>query len=200
MKKRIIALMAALALSISLSACVQNKPISGNHPDEDKTEESGQSGQSEQEMKDSKTENKEELKGQPENGTTKQADSQLVTSDTLTSAICKLPKAEDSQPVASDTLTGPTEDAAKDNAVRDGEIDPDNPPVNWGTPDGPEIAVKDYYANTVFELVSFEVAEASREHVVFTIVSNKGGILVEPNRTIELNYEDGKWKVVNEGY
>lgn len=176
MKKRIIALMTALALSISLSACGQNKPISGNHSDEDKTEESGQS---EQEMKDSKTENGEELKEQPENGTAEQEDSQLVTSD---------------------TLTGPTEDDTKDNAVQDGEIDPDNPPVNWGTPDGPEIAVKDYYANTVFELISFEVAEASREHVVFTIISKKGGILVDPNRTIELKYEDGKWKVVNEGY
>ncbi len=138
MKKRIIVLMTVLALSISLSACGGNKPISSNNSDEIKTEES------EQEIQ--------------------------------------------------------TEDDTKDNTVQGGEIGPDNPPVNWGTPDGPEMAVKNYYANTVFELVSFEIAQASKEHVIFTITSKKDGILVEPNRTIELSYEDGKWTVINEGY
>lgn len=138
MKKRVIVLMMVLTLSISLSACGGNKPISSNNSGKDKTEES------EQEIQ--------------------------------------------------------TEDDTKDNAERGGEIDPDNPPVNWGTPDGPEMAVKNYYANTVFELVSFEIAQASKEHVIFTITSKKDGILVEPNRTIELSYEDGKWKVINEGY
>lgn len=61
------------------------------------------------------------------------------------------------------------------DAIIDG-IDMDNPPINWGTPDGPEIATENYY------------------------VSKKGGELVDPNRTIELRYEDGTWNVVNEGY
>ena len=107
---------------------------------------------------------------------------------------------EDSRLVISYTFTDLTEDDTKDNAVRSGEIDPDNPPINWGTPDGPEIAVENYYADTVFELVSFEIVQASKEHVIFTIISKKGGVLVDPNRTIELSYEDGKWNVVNEGY
>lgn len=107
---------------------------------------------------------------------------------------------EDSRLVVNNLLTVQTEDNTKDNAVQSGEIDTDNPPVHWGTPDGPETAVENYYANTVFELVSYEIAEASEEHVIFTITSKKGGILVEPNRTIELSYEDGKWQVINEGY
>ncbi len=55
--------MTILVLSVCLSACGGNKPISGNNSDEDKTEES------EQEITDSETENR-ELKVQPENGTT----------------------------------------------------------------------------------------------------------------------------------
>lgn len=91
-----------------------------------------------------------------------------------------------------DTKPFKPEDDTKDNAVQGDKIDSDNPPVNWGTSDGPEIAVKNYYANTVFELVSFEITQASKEHVIFTITSKKDGILVEPNRTIELSYEDGR--------
>lgn len=158
-----------LALSISLSACGGNKPISSNNSDEYKTEES------EQEIIDSETENI-ELNVQPENETTENVAEKY------------------------DTLTEQTEDDTKDNSVQGDEPEPDNTPVNWGTPDGPETAVKNYYADTVFELVSFEIAQSSKEHVIFTIVSKKDGILVEPNRSIELRYEDGTWKVINEGY
>lgn len=85
------------------------------------------------------------------------------------------------------------------DAIIDG-IDMDNPPINWGTPDGPEIAAENYYANTVFELVSLDVLQSSKEYVKFSVVSKRGGKLVDPNRTIELRYEDGTWNVVNEGY
>lgn len=85
------------------------------------------------------------------------------------------------------------------DAIIDG-IDMDNPPINWGTPDAPEIAAENYYTNTVFELVSLEVLQSSKEYVKFSVVSKKGGELVDPNRTIELRYEDGTWNVVNEGY
>lgn len=115
-------------------------------------------------------------------------------------------KVEESEQVIIDSekenieLNVQPEDDTKDNAVQGDEIEPDNTPVNWGTPDGPETAVKNYYADTVFELVSFEIAQSSKEHVIFTIVSKKDGILVDPNRSIELRYEDGTWKVINEGY
>lgn len=115
-------------------------------------------------------------------------------------------KVEESEQVIIDSekenieLNVQPEDDTKDNAVQGDEIEPDNTPVNWGTPDGPETAVKNYYTDTVFELVSFEIAQSSKEHVIFTIVSKKDGILVDPNRSIELRYEDGTWKVINEGY
>ena len=79
-------------------------------------------------------------------------------------------------------------------------IDMDNPPANWGTPDGPQVAAKNYYADTVFELVSLDVRQSSKEYVKFSVVSKKDGELVDPNRTIELRYENGTWNVINEGY
>lgn len=90
------------------------------------------------------------------------------------------------------------EEATEDEIVEG--IDEDNPPINWGTPDGPEVAAKNYYANTVFELVSLDVLRSSREYVKFSVISKKDGEIVEPNRTMELRYEDGAWNVVNEGY
>lgn len=104
---------------------------------------------------------------------------------------------EDGYETEADTTTVSEEITA--DAIIDG-IDMDNPPINWGTPDGPEIAAENYYANTVFELVSLDVLQSSKEYVKFSVVSKRGGELVDPNRTIELRYEDGTWNVVNEGY
>lgn len=104
---------------------------------------------------------------------------------------------EDGYETEADTTTVSEEITA--DAIIDG-IDMDNPPINWGTPDGPEIAAENYYENTVFELVSLDVLQSSKEYVKFSVVSKRGGELVDPNRTIELRYEDGTWNVVNEGY
>lgn len=90
------------------------------------------------------------------------------------------------------------EEATEDKIVEG--IDEDHPPIHWGTPDGPEVAAKNYYANTVFELVSLDVLQSSREYVKFSVITKKDGEIVEPNRTMELRYEDGAWNVVNEGY
>jgi hypothetical protein len=76
----------------------------------------------------------------------------------------------------------------------------DNPPINWGTPDGPETAAENYYKDTVFELVSLDVLQSSAEYVKFSVVSTKDGEIVEPNRTIELRYENETWDVIGEGY
>lgn len=106
-------------------------------------------------------------------------------------------------PKATPSPDTPKETAApeppKDTVTKNG-IDPYNPPVNWGTPDGPQIAAEKYYAGTVFELVSLTVKESSREHVIFTVSSKKGGVPVDPDRTIELQYKDDAWIVINEGY
>jgi hypothetical protein len=87
----------------------------------------------------------------------------------------------------------------EEETIHDG-VDMDHPPINWGMPDGPEIAAETYYKNTVFELVSLDVLQSSTEYVKFSVVAKKDGEIVEPNRTIELRYEDGAWKVTNEGY
>jgi len=73
-------------------------------------------------------------------------------------------------------------------------------PINWGEANGPEEAVKNYYANTAFELVSVEATTKSKEHVIFEVVCKKDGQIVDPNRSIELKYENDMWNVVNEGY
>lgn len=101
--------------------------------------------------------------------------------------------------------TGETEEGIKESETPDKneiseKIDPDNPPINWGTPDGPQIAAERYYKDTVFELISLEVIEASKEYVKFSVSCKKDGVFVEPDRTIELRYEDGVWNVINEGY
>lgn len=104
---------------------------------------------------------------------------------------------DDENETEADTTIG-SEEIASDEIID--EIDMDRLPINWGTPDGPEIAAENYYNNTVFELVSLEVLRSSKEYVLFSVISKKDGELVEPNRTIELRYEDGTWNVVNEGY
>lgn len=63
-----------------------------------------------------------------------------------------------------------------------------------------EAAAKDYYTGTVFGVVSLEVKEQTAEEIVFSVRVSKGGVIQEPDRSITLRREDGKWKVVNEGY
>lgn len=90
--------------------------------------------------------------------------------------------------------------AGKLQGAVDEETQDDHTPINWGTPDGPEIAARNYYKNTVFEVVSLDVRKVSQTYVLFEVAAKKGGVTVDPNRTIELKYEEGAWKVTNEGY
>lgn len=61
-------------------------------------------------------------------------------------------------------------------------------------------AVQDYYADTVFEVVSMDVIEQTPEEISFSVCVSKGGVVQQPNRTIFLQLVDGSWEVVNEGY
>lgn len=63
-----------------------------------------------------------------------------------------------------------------------------------------EEAVKAYYANTVFEVVSLELKSPTENEIIFSVCASKGGVIQEPNRTITLQLNNGTWKVVNEGY
>lgn len=63
-----------------------------------------------------------------------------------------------------------------------------------------EKVAKAYYSNTVFELVSLEIKNQSKNKIAYWACVKKDGILQEPNRSITLRLVDGKWKVVGEGY
>ena len=56
------------------------------------------------------------------------------------------------------------------------------------------------YENTVFEVVSLELKSRTENEISFSVCVSKGGIVQEPDRTIFLEFVNGHWKVVNEGY
>lgn len=61
-------------------------------------------------------------------------------------------------------------------------------------------AARVYYENTVFEVVSLELKSRTENEISFSVCVSKGGIVQEPDRTIFLEFVNGHWKVVNEGY
>ena len=65
---------------------------------------------------------------------------------------------------------------------------------------GAEEAARAYYSNTVFEVISMKEKSRAEAGIVFEVCVSKGGIVQEPNRTIELGFAEGMWEVVNEGY
>lgn len=66
--------------------------------------------------------------------------------------------------------------------------------------DTAKMAAQNYYANTVFEVVSMEVRSQTEEEITFSVCVSKGGVVQEPNRTIFLQLVNGRWEVINEGY
>lgn len=66
--------------------------------------------------------------------------------------------------------------------------------------DTAKTAAQNYYANTVFEVVSMELRSQTEEEITFSVCVSKGGIVQEPNRTIFLQLVNGSWEVINEGY
>lgn len=65
---------------------------------------------------------------------------------------------------------------------------------------GAKAAARDYYAGTVFEVLSLEVKRSGDKEVVFSVHAAKGGVPQDPDRTITLAKNDGAWTVTNEGY
>ena len=57
-----------------------------------------------------------------------------------------------------------------------------------------------YYENTVFDVVSLELKSQTENEISFSVCVSKGGIVQEPDRTIFLEFVNGHWEVVNEGY
>lgn len=63
-----------------------------------------------------------------------------------------------------------------------------------------EEVAKAYYSDTVFEVVSMELKSQTENEITFSVCVSKGGVEQEPNRTIWLQFYNGKWEVTNEGY
>ena len=61
-------------------------------------------------------------------------------------------------------------------------------------------AALDYYAGTVFEVQSLTEIEPRQGEVAFQVSCSKGGVKVDPDRTIWLERQDGAWVVISEGY
>lgn len=61
-------------------------------------------------------------------------------------------------------------------------------------------ATETYYQNTVFEVISMELKNHTENEISFSVCVSKGGVVQEPNRTIFLQFLNGNWEVVNEGY
>lgn len=66
--------------------------------------------------------------------------------------------------------------------------------------DAAKMAAQNYYADTVFEVVSMELRSQTEEEITFSVCVSKGGVVQEPNRTIFLQLVNGSWEVINEGY
>lgn len=73
-------------------------------------------------------------------------------------------------------------------------------PIGAGTENGPEAAAKLYYSKTVFEFISLEDITIREDYVKYYAKLKKNGEMVDPDRYITLAYQDGAWKVVEEGY
>lgn len=61
-------------------------------------------------------------------------------------------------------------------------------------------AALDYYAGTVFDVTELLFEEQMANTASFTVKCSKGGVTVDPDRSIVLELQDGAWTVVNEGY
>ena len=58
----------------------------------------------------------------------------------------------------------------------------------------------DNYAGTVFEVDAHTEIEPRQGEIAFQVSCSKGGVKVDPDRTISLERKNGAWSVVSEGY
>ena len=101
----------------------------------------------------------------------------------------------------------PAPDISEPDVSEPGSSQPEAPPVT-----GPSIpfteeeldqarqAALDYYAGTVFDVTELVFEEQMANTASFTVKCSKGGVTVDPDRSIVLELQDGAWTVVNEGY
>lgn len=61
-------------------------------------------------------------------------------------------------------------------------------------------AALDYYQGTIFTVDTLTEIEPRQGEVAFQVSCSKGGVKVDPDRTIWLERQDGVWTVISEGY
>lgn len=61
-------------------------------------------------------------------------------------------------------------------------------------------AACDYYLGTVFEVHKLVEISTRQGEITFQVECSKGGVRVDPDRTISLERKNGAWTVVSEGY
>lgn len=59
---------------------------------------------------------------------------------------------------------------------------------------------EEYYKNTIFTVLEFYVKEAEKDKIVFGVHCSKGGEIVEPDRSITIEFINDEWVKTNEGY
>lgn len=74
------------------------------------------------------------------------------------------------------------------------------PPLTEVDKDAAYDAACDYYLGTVFEVHKLVEISTRQGEITFQVECSKGGVRVDPDRTISLERKNGTWSVVSEGY
>lgn len=74
------------------------------------------------------------------------------------------------------------------------------PPLTQADRDAAYDAACDYYLGTVFEVHTLTEIDTKAGEITFQVSCSKGGVKVEPDRTISLERQNGAWAVISEGY
>lgn len=74
------------------------------------------------------------------------------------------------------------------------------PPLTEADKDAAYDAACDYYLGTVFEVHKLVEISTRQGEITFQVECSKGGVRVDPDRTISLERKNGTWSVVSEGY
>ena len=129
-------------------------------------------------------------------------------------ALCLLLAAcgpKEAAPAASSSAPGPSASPAAPDRSVPGAPEPDISQPDASVPEEPAPlteedragamdAAYDYYLGTVFEVHSLTEIEPRQGEITFQVECSKGGVKVDPDRTISLERKNGAWSVVSEGY
>ena len=129
-------------------------------------------------------------------------------------ALCLLLAAcgpKEAAPEASSSAPGTSASPAEPDRSVPGAPEPDISQPDASVPEEPAPlteedragamdAAYDYYLGTVFEVHSLTEIEPRQGEITFQVSCSKGGVKVDPDRTISLERKNGAWSVISEGY